>query len=38
MSELLPQTYGDLLGQVTQRIRAAQYEALRAVNRELIAL
>jgi hypothetical protein len=30
--------YGDLLGAVKQRIRGAQYEALRAVNRELVAL
>jgi predicted nuclease of restriction endonuclease-like (RecB) superfamily len=28
----------DLLGEVKQRIRSAQYEALRAVNRELITL
>ena len=30
--------YGNLLLDVTQRIRSAQYEALKAVNRELIAL
>ena len=30
--------YLDLLGDIKQRIRAAQYEALRAVNQELIAL
>ena len=30
--------YGNLLGEVKERIRSAQYEALRAVNRELITL
>jgi predicted nuclease of restriction endonuclease-like (RecB) superfamily len=30
--------YGNLLGEIKQRIRSAQYKALRAVNRELIAL
>lgn len=30
--------YGALLSDIKQRIRGAQYEALRAVNRELIAL
>lgn len=30
--------YGNLLGEIKQRIRSAQYEALRAVNRELIGL
>jgi predicted nuclease of restriction endonuclease-like (RecB) superfamily len=30
--------YGNLLLEVKQRIRSAQYEALKAVNRELIAL
>ncbi|MEM9908570.1 MAG: PDDEXK nuclease domain-containing protein [Cyanobacteria bacterium P01_D01_bin.44] len=30
--------YGALLSDIKQRIRSAQYEALRAVNRELIAL
>lgn len=38
MNELLPAAYGSLLAEVKGRIRAAQYEALRAVNRELIAL
>jgi predicted nuclease of restriction endonuclease-like (RecB) superfamily len=37
VSEIV-QGYGDLLGQIKQRIRSGQYEALRAVNRELIAL
>jgi predicted nuclease of restriction endonuclease-like (RecB) superfamily len=30
--------YGNLLGEIKQRIRSAQYEALKAVNKELIAL
>ncbi|MHB1391126.1 MAG: PDDEXK nuclease domain-containing protein [Thermoleophilia bacterium] len=30
--------YGNLLGDIRERIRSAQYEALRAVNRELIGL
>ena len=30
--------YGELLGEVKTRIRTAQYEALRAVNKELIDL
>lgn len=30
--------YGVLLGEIKERIRSAQYEALRAVNRELITL
>lgn len=30
--------YGSLLGEIKQRIRSAQYEALKAVNKELIAL
>ncbi len=30
--------YGALLGEIKQRIRAAQYEALKAVNKEQIAL
>lgn len=32
------EAYGALLGEIKQRIRSAQYEALRAVNRELISL
>lgn len=32
------EAYGSLLGEIKNRIRSAQYEALRAVNRELIAL
>ena len=38
MSELAPPNYTDLLGEIKQRIRSAQYEALRAVNRELVGL
>jgi predicted nuclease of restriction endonuclease-like (RecB) superfamily len=38
MSELIPQDYTTLLGDIKERIRAAQYAALKAVNRELIAL
>ena len=34
----LPEDYGSLLLEVKERIRAAQYQALRAVNRELIGL
>jgi len=30
--------YGSLLGEIKQRIRSAQYEALRSVNKELISL
>jgi predicted nuclease of restriction endonuclease-like (RecB) superfamily len=33
-----PAGYGPLLGEIKARIRSAQYEALRAVNKELIAL
>jgi hypothetical protein len=38
MSELIPTGYKDLLVQIKQRIRSAQYEALKAVNREMLAL
>ncbi len=38
MSEPLPQDYGRLLSEVKERIRSARYEALRAVNKELISL
>ncbi len=37
MSELAEE-YSTLLGEIKQRIRSAQYEALKAVNKELIAL
>ncbi len=38
MSELDADNYGQLLGEIKQRIRSAQYEALKAVNQKLIAL
>ena len=38
MDELVEHGYGELLGEIKTRIRSAQYEALRAVNRELIDL
>lgn len=38
MSKIDPEEYGNLLVEVKQRIRFAQYEALKAVNKELIAL
>ncbi|MBD2356963.1 DUF1016 domain-containing protein [Tolypothrix sp. FACHB-123] len=38
MSKPIPNDYINLLVQVKQRIRSAQYEALKAVNKELIAL
>ena len=38
MSGISPGNYGELLVEIKQRIRNAQYEALKAVNKELIAL
>ncbi|MBW4619534.1 MAG: DUF1016 family protein [Cyanosarcina radialis HA8281-LM2] len=38
MSEINTENYGELLVAVKQRILTAQYEALKAVNQELIAL
>jgi predicted nuclease of restriction endonuclease-like (RecB) superfamily len=38
MSNLIPNGYKDLLGKIKQRIRSAQYEALKVVNKELISL
>jgi predicted nuclease of restriction endonuclease-like (RecB) superfamily len=38
MSELNADNYGQLLGEIKQHIRSAQYEALKAVNHKLIAL
>ncbi len=35
---LVPRDYGSLLAAVRERIRSAQYEALRLVNRELLGL
>ncbi len=38
MEELISDGYGELLGEIKTRIRSAQYEALRAVNKEMIDL
>ena len=38
MSELTTRDYGDFLLALTTRIRQAQYQALRATNRELLSL
>jgi predicted nuclease of restriction endonuclease-like (RecB) superfamily len=38
MSKGIPSDYPNLLSAIKQRIRSAQYEALRAVNKELITL
>ncbi len=38
MSEIISQTYTEILTEIKKRIRAAQYAALKAVNKELIAL
>ena len=38
MSELDDDNYGQLLGEIKQRIRSAQYEALKVGNQKLIAL
>ncbi len=38
MSALDADNYGQLLGEIKQRIRSAQYEALKVVNQKLIAL
>ena len=38
MTTNLPTNYTALLGEIKQRIRAAQYEALKAVNKKLIDL
>jgi predicted nuclease of restriction endonuclease-like (RecB) superfamily len=38
MNELIPNDYKALLGKIKQRIRSAQYEALKTVNKELISL
>ncbi|RUT07229.1 hypothetical protein DSM106972_024900 [Dulcicalothrix desertica PCC 7102] len=38
MNKSIPEEYGNLLLEIKQRIRSAQYEALKAVNKELIAL
>jgi predicted nuclease of restriction endonuclease-like (RecB) superfamily len=36
--KLIPDDYPSLLAEIKERVRAAQYEALRAVNKELVAL
>jgi len=38
MSTLLPKDYATLLAEVKERVRSAQYTALRAVNKELVGL
>lgn len=38
MTHPAPQNYGSLLGEIKKRIRSAQYEAMRTVNRQLIGL
>ena len=37
MKSILPKDYGILLVDIKQRIRSAQYDALKAVNKELIS-
>ena len=36
--DLVPHDYPAVLGEIKERIRSAQYEALKAVNRELVSL
>jgi predicted nuclease of restriction endonuclease-like (RecB) superfamily len=36
--QLIPDDYASLLAEVKERVRAAQYDALKAVNKELVAL
>ncbi len=38
MKKIIPNNYSELLANIKERIRSAQYEALRAVNKELITL
>ena len=38
LSERLPGDYAALLAEVKERVRSAQYEALKAVNKELVTL
>lgn len=38
MKEILPKDYGVLLESIKSRIRSAQYDALKSVNKELISL
>jgi predicted nuclease of restriction endonuclease-like (RecB) superfamily len=37
-NQLIPEDYAGLLAEVKERVRAAQYDALKAVNKELVAL
>lgn len=38
VNDLIPKDYVVLLNDIKQRIRSAQYEALKSVNKELISL
>lgn len=38
MKDIIPKDYGVLLNEIKQRIRSAQYEALKTVNKEMISL
>jgi len=38
LSKRLPDGYAVLLAEVKERVRSAQYEALKVVNKEMIAL
>ena len=38
LSKELPADYAVLLAEVKERVRSAQYEAFKAVNKELVAL
>lgn len=38
MTDTIPKDYAVLLSDIKQRIRSAQYEALKAVNKEMISL
>ncbi len=38
MTDLIPKDYAVLLNDIKQRIRSAQYEALKTVNKEMISL
>lgn len=37
-NDMIPGDYPSLLAEIKERVRSAQYDALRAVNRELVAL
>ncbi len=38
LSKRLPDDYAVLLAEIKERVRSAQYNALKAVNNELVAL